>query len=103
MAADAWKPSFGPASNTDVDVVPVLFPEAPESRGAAMAQSGVGSTGEHGSHPASLTLEMRASHRVHARDDRVEAPLPYTVFNRFGAEPEIKEVLTREYSVLRAG
>lgn len=90
MAADLRQPRLRIAANADVDVIRVLFAEAPERRRTAVAQRGIGSAGENGCHPPALTRELWTPDRVDAAGEGVKPSGLHAVLDRARAEAEGK-------------
>jgi len=102
MAAQAWESRFGPASYADVDVVGVLLRKAPEGRRTSVAQSGIGSAGEDGRHPAPLAINLRPSDRIDAPGDEVQAAGSESMLNRALGEAKRQKLLASYHAVLRS-
>jgi hypothetical protein len=102
MAAQAWESRFGPAPYTDIDVGGVLLRKAPERGCASVAQSGIGSADENGSHPAPLAINLGPSNCIDTPCDDVQAAGLESMLKRALGEAKRQELLARHHTVLRS-
>jgi hypothetical protein len=68
------RPPAGGGANGDVHRPRLRLEQAPEFRGAAVAQSGSRPACEHRCHPSSLTADRGVAHRIHTMVEPVQPP-----------------------------
>lgn len=74
--------------------------DAPQRRGARVAERRIRPTGQDGGHPAPVLGEIRAPDRVHAAPHGMQSPVGDPVGDRLGAEAEREELAPRDHAVL---
>jgi len=90
---DAYSETFTHDSMRNHKVYPLAHRhDPPEPAGASMADERFRPATEHGGHQPAVPTHIRATNRIHPLPEAIQATAGDPVFDRFGAEPERKEL-----------